>query len=114
MKAIDTERSVNGPACECHTDSDGRHPVHALDKEALAKRLKRIEGQVRGVERMIVEDRYCVDILTQVAAIRAAIDKVGLILLENHTRGCVVDAIQHDRGDVAVDELMEVLHKFLD
>jgi DNA-binding FrmR family transcriptional regulator len=49
-----------------------------------------------------------------VAAIRAAIDKVGLILLENHTRGCVVDAIQHDRGDVAVDELMEVLHKFLD
>lgn len=96
---------------------DHGQPVHPgtrlRDKEDLLRRLSRIEGQVRGLARMIEEDRYCVDILTQVAAVRAALDKVGLILLESHTRGCVANAIQHQQGEAAIRELMEVVEKFL-
>ncbi|HEY8416752.1 MAG TPA: metal-sensitive transcriptional regulator [Limnochordales bacterium] len=85
------------------------------DKEALLRRLRRIEGQVRGIQRMVEEDKYCVDILVQIAAVRAALDKVGLILLEDHTRGCVARAIRHSEGDAdaAITELTEVLKHFL-
>ncbi len=86
---------------------------YAQDKQGLMRRLRRIEGQIRGVQRMIEEDRYCVDILIQLAAVRAAIDKVGLALIEDHTRGCVRDAVINNRGDEAIDELMDVLAQFL-
>ncbi len=76
-------------------------------------RLKKIEGQVRGLQRMVEEGRYCVDILTQVAAVRAALDKVGLQILEHHTRTCVTRAIKEDRGEPAVEELMDVMNKFV-
>ena len=85
----------------------------AQDKEQLKTRLKKIEGQVRGVQKMIDEDRYCVDILMQVAAIRAAVTKLGLQIMENHTRGCVTMGIKEDKGDQYVDELMDVLLKFI-
>ncbi|MBI4898290.1 MAG: metal-sensitive transcriptional regulator [Actinobacteria bacterium] len=58
--------------------------------DALTKRLRRIEGQVRGIERMIEEDRYCIDVLTQISAVQAALDKVALGLLEDHAHHCVV------------------------
>lgn len=93
---------------------DNELPVvypYAKDKDNLLQRLKRIEGQVRGVHRMIDEGRYCVDILTQVAAVRAALHQVELALLEGHTRGCVAGAIQRGAGEEAVSELMEVLRK---
>ena len=83
------------------------------DKENLLMRLRRIEGQVRGVQRMIEEEKYCVDILVQIAAIRSALDRVGLILLENHTRGCVARAIREGNEDEAITELTEVLKRFL-
>lgn len=83
------------------------------DKDALLKRLRRIEGQVRGIQRMIDEDKYCVDILVQMAAVRAALDRVGLMLLEDHTKGCVARAIEHGEGDDAVEELMDVVSKFI-
>ncbi|HHV61635.1 MAG TPA: metal-sensitive transcriptional regulator [Firmicutes bacterium] len=83
------------------------------DKEDLLKRLRRIEGQVRGIYRMIEEDKYCVDILHQIAAARAALGKVGMSLLESHTRGCVTDAIKEERGDEAIDELVDILMKFV-
>ncbi len=86
---------------------------YAQDKQDLMRRLRRIEGQIRGVQRMIEEDRYCVDILIQLAAVRAAIDKVGLALIEDHTRGCVRDAVINNRGDEVIDELMDVLAQFL-
>lgn len=90
------------------------HAVHyERDKEGILERLRKIEGQVRGLQRMVEEDRYCVDILTQVAAVRAALDKVGLMLLEGHTRGCVARAIRENRGDAAIQELMEVVQKFI-
>ena len=64
-------------------------PGYTMQKQQLQTRLRRIEGQVRGVARMIDEDKYCVDVVTQVAAIQAALDKVSLGLLDGHIRGCV-------------------------
>jgi DNA-binding FrmR family transcriptional regulator len=65
---------------------------YTASKPQLLRRLKRIEGQVRGIERMVEEDRYCIDVLTQIAAIQAALDKVALGLLDDHARTCVMDA----------------------
>ena len=64
---------------------------YSADKEQLTKRLARIEGQVRGISRMVDDDRYCIDVLTQIGAIRAALDKVALGLLDGHARHCLVD-----------------------
>ncbi|RKO66233.1 metal-sensitive transcriptional regulator [Desulfofundulus salinum] len=82
------------------------------NKEDLLSRLKKIEGQIRGIQKMIEEDRYCVDILLQISATRAALQKVALSLLRSHTRGCVAQAIRQNRGDEAIDELMQVLDQF--
>lgn len=87
-------------------------PVVQPGKEALIKRLNRIEGQVRGVNKMVSEDRYCVDILNQVAALQSALDAVAMMLLENHTHGCMRGAIKSGKGDEAIDELMAVVRKF--
>ena len=92
----------------CHSPQNVVQP----DKAALMKRLNRIEGQVRGVAKMIAEDRYCVDILTQVSALQSALDAVAMQLLENHTHGCVQGAIKSGKGDAAIDELMTVVRKF--
>ena len=80
-------------------------------KPRLVARLNRIEGQVRGITRMIEDDRYCVDILTQVAAIKSALDGVAMQLLENHTHGCVARALRDGDGDAAIAELMDVMKK---
>ncbi len=93
------------------TDEPHLHPTQ--DTEALLRRLKRIEGQVRGVQKMVEEGRYCLDILTQLQAITAASEKVGQQLLEGHMRGCIADAIKEERGDEAITELMHVLGKAL-
>jgi len=81
-------------------------------RDALAKRLNRIEGQVRGIGRMLDEDRYCVDILTQVSAVRSALDAVALELLEHHLHGCVQQAVKSGKGDPAIEEAMSVIRKF--
>lgn len=86
---------------------------YAENKAGLHRRLKRIEGQIRGIQRMVDEDRYCVDVLVQLAAVRAGLDKVGLALIEGHTRGCMRAAIVTGQGDETIDELMDVLAKFL-
>jgi CsoR family transcriptional regulator, copper-sensing transcriptional repressor len=83
------------------------------EKRELATRLNKIEGQIRGIQKMIDEDRYCIDVLTQVSAARAALDKIALQILKSHTRGCIADAIRNERGDKAIDELVLVLDKFL-
>ena len=77
-------------------------------KEALVKRLKRIEGQVRGVQKMIEEERYCIDVLTQLAAVTAALDGVGLRVMEDHVRHCV-----REGGDEKVDELMGAVERLV-
>ena len=82
---------------------------YAKDKEALTKRLHRIEGQVRGLERMIEEDRYCIDILTQIAAVRTALEQVGAKLLEDHVTHCVGEALASGDPMVAGDKSRELL-----
>jgi DNA-binding FrmR family transcriptional regulator len=87
---------------------------YTATKPELVKRLNRIEGQVRGVSRMVEEDKYCIDILTQISAARAALDKVALELLRNHARHCLAnDAVtSHGEGDKA-DELVEAIGRML-
>jgi DNA-binding FrmR family transcriptional regulator len=82
--------------------------VRSDQKAALLKRLKRIEGQVRGLQSMIEEERYCIDILTQVSATRAALDGVGLGVMEDHIRHCV-----RDGGDDKVAELMGAVERMV-
>lgn len=79
------------------------------NKQQLLNRLKRIEGQVRGIHQMIENDRYCVDILHQISAIQSAMNKVSLALLEDHTHHCVVKAIEGQNGEEAIQELMDVM-----
>lgn len=82
------------------------------EKQAVVNRLKRIEGQVRGIQRMIEEDRYCVDVLVQISAITAALKKVGYTVSERHMKHCVSHAIADGEGDAAIKELMEVMKHF--
>jgi len=96
----------------------GEHPRHPVapraqtESMALSKRLNRIEGQVRGIGRMIDEDRYCVDILTQVSAVQSALDALALQLLEHHLHGCVVHAVASGDGAHAIDEALAVIRRF--
>jgi DNA-binding FrmR family transcriptional regulator len=82
-------------------------------KDKLVNRLRRIEGQVRGVERMVDEDRYCIDVITQISAIQAALDKVALGLLENHARHCVVGGHANGKPDDLTDELMSAVSRLV-
>ena len=79
----------------------------------VLERLRKIEGQVRGIQRMIEDERQCVEILNQITAIRAALNRVGLRILEKHTRGSVAQAIRNGEGDQAIGDVMRVLLKFL-
>jgi DNA-binding FrmR family transcriptional regulator len=89
------------------------HPAVArTDGKVLTKRVNRIEGQVRGIGRMIIDDRYCIDILTQVSAVQAALDALALQLLEHHLHGCVQHAVKSGDGDRAIDEALAVIRKF--
>ncbi|HEU4977231.1 MAG TPA: metal-sensitive transcriptional regulator [Baekduia sp.] len=75
-------------------------PAYSATKDQLLKRLRRVEGQVRGIERMVEDERYCIDVLTQISAVQAALDKVALGLLDGHARHCVVggpDEVKEDR-----------------
>lgn len=82
------------------------------EKAKVINRLKRIEGQVRGIQKMIEEDRYCVDVLVQVSATNAALKKVGLNLLQRHTNHCVSGAIKSGNGEDAIEELLKVFEQF--
>lgn len=86
---------------------------YSKNKENLLRRLKKIEGQVKGIQRMIEEEKYCVDILVQIAAVRAALNKVGLIIFEDHTRGCVASAMETEKRDEKISELVDVIFKFI-
>ena len=89
------------------------HPAVArTEKPALTKRLNRIEGQVRGIAKMIDDDRYCIDVLTQVSAVQSALDALALQLLEHHLHGCVQHAVRSGDGDRAIDEALTVIRKF--
>lgn len=88
---------------ERHSDS------YQADKARILARLRRMEGQVRGVQRMVEEEKYCVDVLTQLSSIIAAARSIGLVILEDHIRGCVVDS---DDPEAAATELIEAIERF--
>jgi DNA-binding FrmR family transcriptional regulator len=86
-------------------------PREDAEREALSKRLRRIEGQVRGIQKMVESDRYCVDILTQTSAIQAALKQVEMQLLERHMRKCLVHASETKDMDPYIDELMTIVSR---
>jgi DNA-binding FrmR family transcriptional regulator len=94
------------------TAEAGKHG-YSGDKDKLNNRLRRIEGQVRGIERMVDEDRYCIDIITQISAIQAALDKVALGLLEDHTRHCVVEGRAEGSAAELTEEIMSSVARLM-
>ena len=82
---------------------------YQVEQQALLNRLRRIEGQVRGIQRMVAEDRYCVDILQQMAAITAGLQEVSLIVLQSHIEGCVSEAIRSGEEEELIEELMNAI-----
>jgi DNA-binding FrmR family transcriptional regulator len=93
---------------EAHAD-----PGYIENKEKVKNRLRRIAGQIGGIERMVEEERYCIDILTQISAAQAAIDKVALALLDEHTRHCVVGAESPEAREEKTEEMMEAVGRLL-
>ncbi len=91
---------------------DFRHS-YSRDRATLIRRLRRIEGQVRGISRMIEREEYCIDILQQTAALRAAVDSVNLLILEDHVQGCVRTAAERGEADRYVDEVLDVVRRTL-
>ena len=88
---------------------------YAAERDALVKRLRRIEGQVRGLERMIEDDRYCIDVLTQVSAVTTALESVAYRILDAHVSHCVADALSSGDPEAAADksrELLAAVHRF--
>jgi len=86
---------------------------YSADKTQLQGRLRRIEGQVRGIQKMVDEDRYCIDVLTQISAIRAALDKVALGLLDGHARHCMREGAGEGRADEMTEEMMAAVGRLL-
>ena len=85
--------------------------MHISDegKQKLLTRLRRIEGQTRGLQRMVEEDKYCVDIMTQIAGVQAALEQVSVQLMEHHLRHCVTEAILEGKGEEKIREIMDVI-----
>jgi len=88
-------------------------PGYIENKEQVRNRLRRIAGQIGGIERMVEEERYCIDILTQISAAQAAIDRVALALLDDHTRHCVVGAASAKEREEKTEEMMEAVGRLL-
>src|SRR5215210_7228597 len=88
--------------------------IKAKDKEKIQNRLRRIEGQVRGVQRMVDEEVYCVDVLTQIGSVVSALEKVGAIVLKDHVEHCVRRAVEHgEEADEKIEELTAAVERFL-
>jgi DNA-binding FrmR family transcriptional regulator len=115
-----TPASAKAPPSHAHdgaghgssADSTFRHS-YSKDKAQLVRRLSRIEGQVRGIARMIERDEYCVDILQQTSALRAAVDALAIMVLEDHVQGCVRTAAARGEADEYVTEVLEVVRRTL-
>ncbi|MEO8208296.1 MAG: metal-sensitive transcriptional regulator [Chloroflexota bacterium] len=104
------------PTTQAHghsaADETFRHS-YSKDKAQLVRRLARIEGQVRGIARMIEREEYCIDILQQTSALRAAVDSLAILVLEDHVQGCVRTAAQHGDADRYVEEVVDVVRRTL-
>jgi DNA-binding FrmR family transcriptional regulator len=104
--------TTRGPSPAPPDPSNFRHS-YSKDKTQLMRRLSRMEGQVRGIARMIEREEYCVDILQQTAALRAAVDALSVLVLEDHVQGCVRTAAEHGDADRYVEEVIDVVRRTL-
>ena len=95
-----------------HGEATFRH-AYTKDRDAVLNRLRRIEGQARGLQRLVQDEAYCLDILQQVEALTAAADQVAMLVLEDHIQGCLAHAIATGQGDAYVDEVMQVVRRSL-
>ena len=100
------------PASDLDRGSSFRHS-YTKDKAQLLRRLARIEGQVRGIARMIEREEYCVDILQQTSALRAAVESLSILVLEDHVQGCVRTAAEQGDAERYVDEVVDVVRRTL-
>lgn len=91
------------------------HPGYAKSRhgEEVLTRLRKVEGQVRGVQRMVSEERYCVDVLAQISAAVSALERVGVLLLNDHIRTCVRESLADGGGDDKIEELVSAVDRFL-
>jgi len=110
-RSVTTATRQSAAAGDEHADHF-RHS-YSKDKAQLVRRLSRIEGQVRGIARMIERDEYCVDILQQTSALRAAVDSIALLILEDHVQGCVRTAAERGEADAYVEEVLDVVRRTL-
>ena len=95
---------------ETHAPHTFRHS-YTKDRRLLLNRLRRMEGQVRGLQRMVEEEAYCLDLLQQVEALTAAADQVALLLIEDHVDGCLTHALASGQGEPYIDEVMTVVRR---
>ncbi|MFC1952819.1 metal-sensitive transcriptional regulator [Chloroflexota bacterium] len=86
---------------------------YSKHKQSLLNRMKKIEGQSKGIQQMIEGDRYCIDIVQQLTALSSAADEVALLIMESHIEGCVTDAIREQHGEGHIDELMKTIRKVI-
>ncbi|WP_081758827.1 metal-sensitive transcriptional regulator [Paenibacillus graminis] len=116
MPVSTNEKEHAGHSCgdDCHTSAPGVRKSHhsAEFKSGLTTRLNRIEGQIRGVKGMIERDTYCDDVLNQLAAVQAALNSVGKLLLEGHMKSCIIERIEAGEHEV-IDELLVTVNKLM-
>ena len=98
------------PGPRADHDPHFRH-AYTRDRGALLRRLSRLEGQVRGIARMVEREEYCMDILQQTAALRAAVDSLNLVVLEEHVAGCLKTAVERGKADEYTEEVMDVVRR---
>jgi DNA-binding FrmR family transcriptional regulator len=104
--------TADSPILQEPATGDPRGHSYDTDRAKILARLRRIEGQVRGISRMVEEDKYCIDILTQVSAVIASTRSVGMLVLEDHIRGCVMSA-DPDQREATLDELNLAIERFV-
>jgi DNA-binding FrmR family transcriptional regulator len=117
LKAARNNHFVDGAVCGCDTHSTARKAV-TVDpeiKSANLRRLRRIEGQIRGLQKMVEEDRYCTDIIIQISSVQEALRGIGRALMRNHLRHCTTKALKEggEQASAMYDELLEVIYKHL-
>ncbi len=109
MGSLEESLATKGLSKEAELTEEPDGHRYQAEQQALLNRLRRIEGQVRGIQRMVAEDRYCVDILQQMAAITAGLQEVSLIVLQSHIEGCVSEAIRSGEEEELIEELMNAI-----
>ena len=112
IESMSSPETPAPPAANGNGTDHFRHS-YTRDKAQLVRRLARIEGQVRGISRMIEREEYCVDILQQTSALRAAVDSLAMLVLEDHVQGCVRTAAEHGDADKYVEEVVDVVRRTL-